>query len=279
VPSARDHAGLQCTPDPGYRGLWELAEASAAVEVELRAGERSILALADSGNHGDAMLWAVPSGPPRALRLELDERASDDTEGAAWRDGHLYTLTSSGAVRRYSPSSRGELVLDRPAYPLGQPPYVCDDLHDGNCGKNYEGLCLRSVVSPGACAGYAASKTEGALYCLAWHGDSLVVDASRSPRKLDLRPNALSDCAFGSSGGLAAGSLVVTTNLYGGGVTYLVDERSGALAVIDVGGLLNTEAVAVDREGALYLFMDGDAKVSPTSRAFCTGWPAQGAGG
>jgi hypothetical protein len=95
--------------------MWSLAEASAAVELELRPGARAIVAFADSGNHGDAMLWPLPGGPLVPLRLELDTLASDDIEGAAWAGGHLFTLTSSGAVRRYTPSKAGALVRDRAA--------------------------------------------------------------------------------------------------------------------------------------------------------------------
>ena len=272
---APDHptAGVRCTLDPGYPGMWKLPEASAAVEIEPHPGERAIVAFADSGNHGAAMIWPIsPPGALRELHLELDRVASDDIEGAAWRDGHLYTLTSSGAVRRYTPDKNGELARDRAAYPLGPYPYVCDTLWDGNCGKNYEGLCLRAAGKHARCDGYAASKTDGALYCLVFHGDNLAIDAIKPPIRLDVRQHALSDCAFGSAGGPAEDVLLVTTNLYGGSSVYVVNEGSGELSPIDVPGLPNNEGIAVDRDGALYEFMDGNTSVSPTYRAKCTGW-------
>jgi hypothetical protein len=268
-------SGVACTVDPGYPGMWSLAEASAAVEMELSPGKRAIVAFADSGNHGEAMMWPVSGGPLTPLRLQLDTLASDDIEGAAWAGGHLFTLTSSGAVRRYTPSSAGEIILDRTAYPIGPAPYVCASLHDGNCGKNYEGLCLRGTAKPSRCAGFAASKADGALYCVVFRGDALVLDLIKPPVQLALPRHALSDCAFGSPGGPAEGVLVVTTNIYGGSTTYLVDEATGALDSLDLAGLPNNEAVAIDRDGALYQFMDGNTSVSPTYRATCRGWPSR----
>jgi len=253
--------------------MWRLAEASAAVEVALRPGERAILALGDSDNHGDGMIWPLsPPGPLRPVKLELDSLASDDIEGAAWAGGHLFTLTSSGAVRRYTPSADGTLVRDRSAYPIGPASFLCDSLFDGNCGKNFEGLCLRPATSTARCAGYAASKADDALYCVNFRGDALVIDPRVAPVKLALALQALSDCAFGTAGGPAEETLVVTTNIYGGSRTYVVDEVTGALSLILVPGLLNNEAVVVDRDGALYEFMDANTSVSPSLRATCTGW-------
>jgi hypothetical protein len=218
------------------------------------------------------MLWTIPDGPIRRIQLALDKGASDDIEGAAWALGHLYTLTSSGAVRRYTPTPQGELSRDRNAYALGPPPLTCPRLRDGNCGNNYEGLCLRASVDGASCAGYAASKTKGALFCLVFRGDSLAIDTTRAPIQLDLAPRALSDCAFGAAGGPAENTLLVTTNIYGGSRTYIVDEASGALAQVDIAGLPSNEGIAVDHLGAIYQFMDGDTSVSPAYRTVCHGW-------
>ena len=139
-----------------------------------------LLAVSDSGNGGAAMLWRIPSGPVRPLRLPLDPAASDDLEGAAWEGGHLYTLTSSGAVRRFSRDGKGALVRDQDAYPLGPPPGVCAKLTDGNCGRNYEGLCLRAASATAVCAGYAMSKAEGSSSSVSvWKGDRLALDDVR----------------------------------------------------------------------------------------------------
>jgi len=250
-------------------------EASAAAEVVLSPGVRELLVLSDSGNHGAAMAWRIPSGGQRSLTLPLDEAASDDIEGAAWRGGHLYTLTSSGAVRRFSPDGRGGLARDQDAYPIAAPPRVCDDLRAGNCGFDYEGLCLRSEGPAHAaerCVGYAASRAHGTLQCLVFDHDRIVIDTAVRPLKLDVPRKALSDCAFGAAGGPAADRLLVTTNVFGGSTTYEVGESDGALTPIGVMGTLSNEVVAVDKDGALYLFMDDNGPRSFARRLTCSGW-------
>jgi hypothetical protein len=264
---------LSCTPDAAFPGAWDLPEASAAAEVELAPTVRELLVVADSGNDGDAMLWKIPTGPLRKLKLALDRGASDDLEGAAWLGGHLYVLTSSGAVRRFSPDAKGGLVRDQDAYAIGAPPWTCASLEDGNCGKNYEGLCLRAAGDSSPCAGYAASKSTSTLVCLVFRQDRLLVDGTKGNLKLNLPHHSVSDCAFGAAGGPAQDALIVTTNIYGGSATYLVDEASGALHALDTPGLPSNEAVAIDKDGAFYQFMDDNGTVSPATRLSCEGWP------
>jgi hypothetical protein len=236
-----------------------------------------MLVVSDSGQKGAALAWVIPEGPDRALSLPLDPTASDDLEGIAWARGRLYTLTSSGAVRRFAPDGAGGLRRDQDAYAIGPAPLSCASLTDGNCGKNYEGLCLRPRTTPARCAGYAASKKEGALYCVVFEGDRLAIDALKPPLRLALDSirrgeGALSDCAFGAEGGPAAGVLLVTTNVFGGSTTYVVDEAAGTLAPLDVLGTPSNEAVAIDRDGALYQFMDDNGATSQALRMSCTGW-------
>ena len=272
APDASAMAAVRCTRDPSFPQSWDLPEASSAAEVELVRGVRELLAVSDSGHDGEALLWGIPSGPLRKLKLSLDAAASDDIEGSAWRAGHLYTLTSSGAVRRFSPDGKGGLRRDQDAYAIGSQPDVCAKLTAGNCGPNYEGLCLRAASSPGHCAGYAASKSAGTLRCLVFAGEQLALDGSRSPLPLGLAKRALSDCAFGAEGGPAQDRLLITTNVYGGSATYLVNEADGTLRALDVPGTLTNEAVAVDKDGALYQFMDDNGDVSAALRMTCTGW-------
>lgn len=283
--------GLRCVRDATFPSPWQMPEASAAAQVELRRGLREILVIGDSGNRGAAMAWSARAGT-RSLVLPLDDAASDDLEGMAWlaegRGGYLYTLTSSGAVRRFVPDGAGSLRRDASSYRIGDAPLSCADLHDINCGKDWEGLCLRRPrhdANRAPCAGYAASKKETALYCVVDDDRGrLSIDASRPPMKLALRhlpqalvrrlpggDGALSDCAFGAPGP-AEDVLLVTTNIYGMSLTYVVDEETGAASPIDVVSTPSNEAIAVDSSGALYTFMDDNGPASPAARFVCTGW-------
>ncbi len=273
---------MTCTRDPAFPSTVSVAEASAAAEVELTPGVRELLVVSDSGRKGAALLWRLPAGPSRSITLPLDPGASDDIEGIAWvtaqasgTAGALYTLTSSGAVRRFVPDGQGGLRRDQDAYPIGAAPRACPNLRDVNCGRNYEGLCLRPRSVSARCAGYAASKQAAELDCLIFDGDRLVADTLRPPIALPrglVPANALSDCAFGAAKGPAEATLLVTTNVYGGSTTYRVAEPSGALTALDVPGTLNDEAIAVDRDGALAIFGDIDAEISPSVRLACKGW-------
>lgn len=265
--------GFACTADATFPQTLPVPEASAATEVALRAGVRELLVVSDSGRNGAALAIEIPSGAQRSLTLPLDVVASDDLEGMAWRDGKLYTLTSSGAVRRFTPDGTGGLTRDQDAYPIGPVPYACADLTAVNCGKNYEGLCLRAPVGTNPCVGYAASKTEGKLYCLAFDGTGhLAITTGTPPLSLDLPANQLSDCAFGAAGGAAERVLAVTTNVFGLSRTYRVDEATGGLTKLPIASLLNVEATAIDRDGTLYVFDDNNGATSSGAKATCVGW-------
>lgn len=271
-------AALECRRDATFPATLAVAEASAAAEVELTPGAREMLVVSDSGGNGAAAAWRLPSGPARALRLPLDDAASDDLEGMAWRGGTLYTLTSSGAVREFVADGRGGLSRSRDSYRIAQAPLSCEDLRAGNCEKNFEGLCLRragATSKPTRCDGYAASKARSALYCVVLDRGSgrLRIDGA-APLDLPLAPNALSDCAFGAEGSAAEDVLLITTNIYGGSRTFFVDEASGSLQSVAIPGTLNNEAVAVDKDGMLYELMDDNGSPSFAARYACTGWPA-----
>jgi hypothetical protein len=269
-------AALTCTPDVHFPSPLKLPEASIAAEVELTPGVREMLVISDSGNNGAAVLWKIPNGPVRNITLPLDDGASDDLEGGAWRGGHLFTLTSSGAVRRFSPDGHGGLTRDVDSYRIGAPPYSCGDLGKVNCGKNYEGLCLRADASADGstprCIGYAASKKEGALYCVVMMDNRLSIDNVRKPLVLSLEKDSLSDCAFGAWGGPAQNTLLITTNIHGGSTSFIVDEATGDLKTIDVPSTLTNEAIAVDKDGALYQMMDDNGDESLALRMTCSGW-------
>jgi hypothetical protein len=268
-------SAVACSLDEGFAATLPIAEASAAAEVELLPGKREILVVSDSGNHGAAIAFAVggDGASARKLMLPLDARAGDDLEGLAWKGGRAYALTSSGAVLAFSPDGKGSLRRDGDAYRLGEPPTSCEKLDDGNCGRNYEGLCLRAKRAPGRCDGYAAGRATASLYCVSIDGSGrLAADLSRPPIKLAVPGDALSDCAFGAEGGPAEDVLLVTTNIHGGNATYVVDESSGRLARLDAPPTLNNEGVAIDRTGALYVMMDSNSSPSFARRATCEHW-------
>jgi hypothetical protein len=165
------------------------------------------------------------------------------------------------------------LIRDQDAYALGASPYACSDLTAVNCGKNYEGLCLRDPATLHPCAGYAASKAEGKLYCLTLDGGGVLsASTSVAPIALSLAADRLSDCAFGAAGGPGQDALVVTTNLYNFSRSYRVDEASGAMSQLPAASLLNNEAIAIDADGVMYVFDDNSSSTSTASRDFCVNW-------
>jgi hypothetical protein len=275
-------ASIHCASDPTFPPILDVPEASAAAEVELRPGHRELLVVSDSDRSGAALAYALPDGPARKLTLPLDRNVTDDVEGLAWRAGHLYALVSTGYAERFTPDGSGALVRDHDAYPLGAPPFSSPRLkYPWGQPPDFEGLCLRPPPRastlpsppPPRCAGYAASRAYGWLVCLVFDdAGRLRVEPTRPRLPLDVKKQSLSDCAFGAAGGPGENALLVTTNIRGGSSVYRVDEETGALAVIDVDGTLNNEAIAIDRDGRLYQLMDANADTSPGLRATCTGW-------
>jgi hypothetical protein len=273
APSPGQGAGgpVRCQRDTAFPSTVDLPEASAATEVELMPGKRELLIVSDG--HGKALAWAIPNGPGRKLKLDLDDSASKDVEGITWHDGKLYTLTSSGAVRVFVPDGQGGLRAQGATYGIEGPSPSCKNLKDSQCGMNYEGLCLRSPKAPGACAGYAAAKAHEQLICVQEIDGKLVTDPKRIFRIPGVHRKSVSDCAFGAQGpGEAA--LLVTTNLKSGSLTFLLDEASGALTKLEIPGTSSNEAIAVDHEGTLWIFADAHAKHSEALRFPCEGWPS-----
>jgi hypothetical protein len=115
----------------------------------------------------------------------------------------------------------------------------------------------------------------------------LSIDAGKPPLHLDLarittprglgldalaREGVLSDCAFGAEGGPAQNLLLVTTNVFGGSNTYVVEEASGRVTPLDLQTTPSNEAIAVDHDGAFYAFMDDNGEKSQALRFTCSGW-------
>jgi hypothetical protein len=277
---------IHCKTDPSFPSPLDVPEASSATEVELRKGTRELLVVSDSDRKGAALAYALPSGPARKLTLPLDPRVSDDVEGIAWWAGHLYAIVSTGYIERFTPAGSdagdgkdardahgaGELARDVDAYALGPAPFVAGWATPSDYPPDFEGLCLRPPASAARCAGYAASRAYGWLFCLVFDGERLRVSPDHPRLALNVPSKSLSDCAFGAADGPARDTLLVATNIRGGSTVYRVSEESGALTPIDVEGTLNDEAIAVDDEGRLYQLMDGNSAQSPAVRAACSGW-------
>jgi hypothetical protein len=250
-----------------------LPEASGADYVPAsRVRPAHLLVVGDSGTSGSYEALDAESGAVlHAGLLPLDSGASDDLEGLSAVGDDVYAITSSGWMRRWRRVADGwELELADPAYPLGGDDLVCAG-RGTNCGKNFEGLCLRDDrPGPGECAGFAASKQDGHLYCLVRTGGKLRLDGARvipvAARE------ALTGCAFGDDGSLWAGS-----NLFGGATVYRIAgwQRPAEAVVTRVADLGRgfPEAIAVGPGGLVYRFSDTGGAPSLQDRFRCAAAP------
>lgn len=171
-----------------------------------------LVVISDSGNDGAYGLVDPETGATTEQgTLPLGD-AGDDVEGAASRTiqgtEQLVTLTSAGWVREYTRTKDG-FALVRDAYPLApkETDWVCGKKH-GNCARDFEGLCLSPFASTqlhirdkwaaDLCVGFAASKKDGALYCLTTRDDGTLAVDQRSIAITDHKK--LADCAFSQDG-------------------------------------------------------------------------------
>lgn len=217
----------RCTQLP-FADSSPVPEASGAAWLVLD-GRRSLVVISDSGNDGAYAIVDPETGETRETgKLPLGS-AGQDLEGVAARGAQLVAINSAGWIRvwdRDDAAKGWKLVED--AYAIG--PVTLPDKSDGNkppeghgmacsakktnCGRNYEGLCLVDEGHrKGPCVGFAASKADGALFCLTEEGGKLV--GHEDLRIAVTRPGALADCAFGDDGSLWAGSnLFDLANVY-----------------------------------------------------------------
>ena len=257
----------ECRRDATFPATIELPEASAAAEVELTPNVRELAVLSD-GHHGKVWLWKLPSGPARSLHSSIStQRQAKTSKGQPGRAGSCTRSRRPGPTAR-SFHGAGGLRREGSATPIGPPPWSCARLDDKQCGSNYEGLCLRPTPIAGACAGYAASKKRGQLDCVRFEGAKLVVDP-KVVLPLGVPKHALSDCAFGAKGSPLENALFVTTNSKGASTSFTIDEATGAAHRVGLSGTTSNEAIATDREGALYVFADAHQKQSEGIRAAC----------
>jgi hypothetical protein len=213
-------------------------------------GVPMLVVVGDSGNHGAYGIVDPETGATvETGALPLTDDAGDDIEGVAARGDKLYGLTSAGWMRVWQRKGKAFELIQK-AYPLG--PVDLPDTHNtrrppagdgmicgaraGNCGRNYEGLCLIPASTsphPGsACVGFAAAKADGQLYCLTEDAGKLVVHHDRAIAIT--HPGALADCAFSDDGTLWVGS-----NLFDLGKVYRVAhwDDLAAAQVVPVGVL------------------------------------------
>lgn len=269
TPPARTDASVECVRSDRFADSIPLPEASGAVHVPALGEEPAhLLVISDSGNDGAYVELDPDSGEVLARgALPLDDGASDDLEGLALAGGVYHALTSSGWMRHYRRDGDG-YRLEVESYPLaepgGDPPLVCSTGAKGNCARNYEGLCLGG--GDGACAGFALSKTDGALYCLVRDGERLRIDPGK---RLEVAlGEVLSGCSFAPDGALWVGA-----NLFGARAVYRITGHAdpGSARVEEIGSLGPgfPEALATGPDGALWRFSDTNSGPSLAERYDC----------
>ncbi|MGN6110126.1 MAG: hypothetical protein ACTHU0_33780 [Kofleriaceae bacterium] len=208
-------------------------EASGAAWLEID-GKLGLVVISDSGNDGAYGVIDPETGETLEQgKLPLGGDGAD-LEGIAARGNRLYVISSPGWIRVYERAAGKFALVDGP-YPLGpidlddkggglgdKPPkgngMVCGATHT-NCGRNYEGLCLAppSALGPGVrCAGFAAAKADGHLYCIVERNGKLSVEYADAIKVA--RPGVIADCAFSDDGALYVGS-----NLFDLAAVYRVD--------------------------------------------------------
>jgi hypothetical protein len=245
--------GTACTQE-AFAETVSVEEASGSALMSIDGADALVVA-GDSGNRGAYVIVDPVTGAEReAGRLPLGKRKDVDLEGLAVRDGELYGITSPGFMLRWKRTG-GAFVLVEGPYPLGDPAdgYVCGE-NDVNCGKNYEGVCLRSGAVPdGECVGLAASKTDGTLYCLALDALGRLIVSSRGIHVA--RSTTLTGCDLAPDGSVWAGC-----NLFGQSMVYRITDwaKPEAATVVEIGpyGAGFSESIAVGPDDTMYRFSD-----------------------
>ena len=249
-------------------------EASGAAWMTID-GALSLVVTSDSGNDGAYVILDPETGAIREEGMLPIGGGSDDTEGLAILDGKLVGISSSGWIRVWERTTMGFALIDGP-YPLGpidlpdkgsarpdDPGMVCGE-RTSNCGRNYEGLCL-APTPKGRCLGFAASKSDGRLYCVFDKDGKLAVD--RSVAIPIAKSGAISDCAFSDRGELFVGS-----NLFDAANVYRVTGWSDpAQARVDSLGSLGfgfPETIAV-RGDVIYRMSDTGGAPSLMAKYRC----------
>jgi hypothetical protein len=250
----------------------DLAEASGATYVGAsEAGPAHVLVVADSGNRGELVAIDAEDGLVVGRgRLPLDPAVSDDLEGFSRIDDRYVALTSGGRVFEFGRKGLMEFVAAAKPYAIGKigakDDLICQSAMATNCGRNWEGLCLRATTpAKGECAGFAASNRDGELVCLVREDGRLRADPARVIAIT--RGEALTGCAI-------VGDVVYAgTNLFDAARVYRVTgfDRPGKVEVEPLGSLGSgfPEAIAASPTGDIYRFSDLAARPSSMDRFGC----------
>ena len=259
-------AKLSCTAQP-FASSVDLAEASGATLL----ADGSIMVVGDSGTNGAYVRLDPRSGEVLSEgKLKLDSGASDDLEGLSRIGDVLYAITSSGWMRHFSIDGDrfDPVVMSYPIAPKDKRKLVCKTAHDTNCAQNYEGLCLRPDVSEGEhCAGFAAAKTSGKLFCLRLDkAGRLQLDAQHA---IDVAaPQSLSGCHFDKQGRVWFGTNLFAANNIGF-VEDHQDLQKPTITHVGPVGLGFGEAIAIVESDQVFRFSDTAGSPSLLSKYIC----------
>jgi len=227
-----------CEPLPFAKSI-PLPEASGAALIE-----EGLIVVADSGNHGAYVIVDPDTGDVRARgNLPLPDHISDDLEGLSSPDGKTLTgLTSDGTLLHWT-----HLALDRTSR-------ITDDRK-----LDFEGLCLDPHPKAGACEGFAASKTDGRLYCLR----NGTIDPTHTIEIT--RPDSLADCGFDPSGS----TLLAGGNVFTADQVWRVDPATGKTEELAKLGPGNGEVVVAAPDNVVYRFSDLNTAPSLAGKFRC----------
>jgi hypothetical protein len=264
---------VTCTDLP-FAASTPLPEASGAAWLAI-AGKLGLVVISDSGNDGAYVVLDPETGDVREQgKLPLGG-GTDDLEGLAVRDGKLYAVSSPGWIRVWALSGHELTLVDGP-YPLGpvdlpdkkraepgSPGMVCSE-RKTNCGRDYEGLCLAPKPTTD-CLGFAASKTDGTLYCVVDKEGKLAVDPTRGIHIA--KSGVVADCAFSETGELVVGSnLLDASHVYR--VTNWADPAHAAVEELGSLGIGFPETIAI-RGDVIYRMSDTGGAPSLMTKYRC----------
>lgn len=282
APGAPPAPSVTSTADPSTCAREPFAESTPVPEASGAAwidfgGKPALLVTSDSGDHGAYAIVDAGSGATLEEGNFPLGNTTDDLEGLSARDGKIYGVISPGWIYVWKRGAHGYDLVDGP-YALGpvdlppkkggnHPPagtgMVCD-AGVTNCGRNYEGLCLRPGGGSDAngCTGYVAAKADGHLYCLTADAHGRLAVTRDHAIAID-RPAVLADCTYADDG-----SLWAADNMFGLADVFRVDVDRGSAAKFASLGVGFPEVLAV-RGDVFYRMSDTGGAPSLMAKFRC----------